>query len=320
MPEGRGLFAVAREKIRTRHLALRTEQAYLHWMRRYVKFHHGKHPRDMGPMQVEAFLTHLAVEAKVGASTQNQALQALLFLYRQVLGIELPWLENMTRASQPKRLPVVLTPVEVRAVLAQLDGTCWLIANLLYGSGLRLMEAHRLRVKDVVMERGELIVRDAKGGKDRVTVLPAAVVAALREHLARLLDRFQHQRRRREPGVSLPQALARKFPHAATQWAWQWVFPADTLCRDAYTGRQTRHHQHEKILQRAVQAAVRKAGILQPASCHTFRHCFATHLLEGGQDIRTIQELLGHADLRTTMIYTHVLGKGAMGVKSPLDR
>jgi integron integrase len=320
MPEGRGLFEVAREKIRTRHLALRREQAYLQWMRRYVKFHNRRHPREMGPAHVEAFLTHLAVGAKVSASTQNQALQALLFLYRQVLDVDLPWLENVTRASRPKRLPVVLTPVEVRAVLAQLEGTCWLIANLLYGSGLRLMEAHRLRIKDLVIERGEIIVRDAKGGKDRVTVLPAAIVAPLREHLGKLFDRFEHQRRMREPGVSLPEALARKFPNAATQWAWQWVFPAVKLCRDAYTGKPTRHHQHEKILQRAIQAAVHKAGILQPASCHTFRHCFATHLLEAGHDIRTVQELLGHADLATTMIYTHVLGKGAMGVKSPLDR
>lgn len=320
MPEGRGLFDVAREKIRTRHLALRTEQAYLQWMRRYVKFHGRRHPREMGPAHVEAFLSHLAIEAKVSASTQNQALQALLFLYRHVLDVDLPWLENVTRASRPKRLPVVLTPVEVRAVLAQLDGTSWLIANLLYGSGLRLMEAHRLRIKDLVIERGELIVRDAKGGKDRVTVLPAAIVAPLREHLAKLFDRFEHQRRMRQPGVWLPEALTRKFPNATTQWAWQWVFPAAKLCKDAYTGRPTRHHQHEKIVQRAVQTAVHKAGILQPASCHTFRHCFATHLLEAGQDIRTVQELLGHADVATTMIYTHVLGKGALGVKSPLDR
>jgi integron integrase len=320
MPEGRGLFAVAREKIRTQHLALRTEQAYLHWMRRFVKFHGRRHPRELGSTEVEGFLTHLAVEAKVAASTQNQALQALLFLYRQVLDIELPWLENVTRATRPKRLPVVLSTAEVRAVLAQLDGTSWLMANLLYGSGLRLMEAHRLRVKDVVVERGVLIVRDAKGGKDRVTVLPATLVAPLSEHLARLHLRFRRQRRLGEPGVSLPTAVVRKYPNAATQWAWQWVFPANSLCQDAYTGLPTRHHRHEKALQRAVQAAVLKAGILQPASCHTFRHCFATHLLEAGQDIRTVQELLGHADLRTTMIYTHVLGKGAMGVKSPLDR
>jgi integron integrase len=320
MPEGRGLFEVAREKMRTRHLAYRTEQVYLQWMRRYVKFHGRRHPRDMGSTEVEAFLTHLAVGAKVSASTQNQALQALLFLYRHVLDIELPWLENVTRASQPKRLPVVLTVAEVRAVLSQLDGTCWLIASLLYGGGLRLMEAHRLRVKDLLIERCEIIVRDAKGGKDRVTVLPASVVIPLREHLARLFDRFDRQRKLREPGVTLPAALARKYPNAATEWGWQWVFPANSLCRDAYTGRRARHHQHEKILQRAVQTAVHKAKILQPASCHTFRHCFATHLLEAGSDIRTVQELLGHADVRTTMIYTHVMGKGAMGVKSPLDR
>jgi integron integrase len=320
MPEGRGLFAVAREKIRTQHLALRTEQAYLHWMRRFVKFHGGKHPRELGPTEVEVFLSHLAVQARVAAATQNQALQALLYLYRQVLDIELPWLENVTRASRPKRIPIVLSATEVRAVLAQLDGTSWLMANLLYGSGLRLMEAHRLRIKDVVAERGVLIVRDSKGGKDRVRVLPGAIEAPLREHLARLHARFQRQRRLGEPGVSLPTAVARKYPNAATQWGWQWVFPANSLCVDAYSGLPTRHHRHEKTLQRAVQAAVRKAGILQPASCHTFRHCFATHLLEAGQDIRTVQELLGHADVRATMIYTHVLGKGVMGVKSPLDR
>ncbi len=320
MPEARGLFAVAQEKIRTRHLAFRTEQVYLHWMRRYVKFHGRRHPREMGPAEVEAFLTHLAVEAKVGASTQNQALQALLFLYKQVLDIELPWLENVTRASRPKRLPVVLSTAEVRSVLAQLDGTSWLIANFLYGSGLRLMEAHRLRVKDIVIDRGEVVVREAKGGKDRVTVLPVTIVAAVREHLEKLFARFERHRKLGEPGVSLPTALARKYPSAATEWGWQWVFPANSLCQDVYTDLPTRQHQHEKIAQRAVQNAVRKAGILQPASCHTFRHCFATHLLESGSDIRTVQELLGHADVRTTMIYTHVMGKGAMGVKSPLDR
>jgi integron integrase len=320
MPEGRGLFEVAREKIRTRHLAFRTEQAYLHWIRRYVKFHNRRHPREMGAPEVEAFLTHLAVDAKVGGSTQNQALQALLFLYRHVLGVELPWLENVTRASRPKRLPVVLSAGEVRSVLAELEGTSWLIVNLLYGSGLRLMEAHRLRVKDLVIERGEVIVRDAKGGKDRITVLPDAIVPPLRQHLGKLFDRFQRQRKLKEPGVSLPTAFERKYPNASTHWGWQWVFPADSLCRDPYTGNPIRHHQHEKAVQRAVQAAVRKAGILQPASCHTFRHCFATHLLELGHDIRTVQELLGHADVRTTMIYTHVLGKGVLGVKSPLDR
>ena len=320
MPEARGLYEVSREKMRTRHFAYRTEQAYLYWIRRYVNFHSRKHPREMGSSDVEAFLTHLAVNEHVSASTQNQALQALLFLYRHVLEIELPWLENVTRARRPKRLPVVLTVAEVRSVLAQLDGAAWLFANLLYGSGLRLMEALRLRVKDLVIKRGELIVRDAKGGKDRVTVLPASIVDPLRGHLAKLRVRFEQQRRSGEPGASLPTALARKFPNSSRQWAWQYIFPARSLCRDVYTGEPVRHHMHEKAMQRAVQLAVRKAGILQPASCHTFRHCFATHLLEAGCDIRTVQELPGHADVRATMIYTHVLGRGAMGVKSPLDR
>jgi integron integrase len=217
-------------------------------------------------------------------------------------------------------LPVVLTPAEVRAVLAQLEGTPWLVANLLYGSGLRLMESLRLRVKDVVLDRCELIVRESKGGKDRVTVLPAAIIDALQARLRKLHVRFEQQRAAGAPGVSLPAALMRKFPNASTQWGWQYLFPADSYCEDPYSGRPIRHHLHEKVIQRAVQAAVRSAGILQPASCHTFRHCFATHLLEAGCDIRTVQELLGHSDVRTTMLYTHVLGKGAMAVKSPLDR
>lgn len=237
-----------------------------------------------------------------------------------MLAIELPSLENVTRAPRPKRLPVVLSAAEVRSVLAQLDGTPWLVASLLYGSGLRLMEAHRLRVKDILIERGEVIVRDGKGGKDPVTVLPATLFEPLREHLGKLFERFARQRRSKEPGVSLPAAIARKYPNAATQWAWQWIFPANSLCRDPYSGGMIRYHQHQRIVQRAVQAAVHKAGISQPASCHTFRHCFATHLLQAGSDIRTVQELLGHADVGATMIYTHVMGKGAMGVKSPLDR
>jgi integron integrase len=320
MPGGRGLYEVAREKMRTRHLAYRTEQTYLGWIRRYVNHHNRRHPRELGSAEVEAYLTHLAVREHVSASTQNQALQALLFLYRQVLEIDLPWLENVVRARRSRRLPVVLTVPEVRAVLAQLDGTPWLYANLLYGSGLRLMEGLRLRIKDLVLERGEIIVRDAKGGKDRVTVLPTAILNPLRIHLAKLHLRFHQQRGSGEPGVTLPAALARKFPNYSKQWGWQYIFPAASLCKDVYTGELVRHHIHEKSMQRAVQSAVRKAGILQPASCHTFRHCFATHLIESGCDIRTVQELLGHADVRTTMLYTHVLGKGAMGVKSPLDR
>jgi integron integrase len=315
-----GLFAVARERMRTRHLALRTEQAYLQWMRRYIEFHNRSHPRRLGAPAVEQFLTHLAVQRKVSSATQNQALQALLFLYRQVLGIELPWLNNVTRAGSAKRLPVVLTRDEVRALLAQLEDTPWLVANLLYGSGLRLSEALRLRIKDLALERGELIVRDGKGGRDRVTMLPAALAVPLRGHLSRLRAWYEDERRRGQPGVSLPTALARKYPQGGTQWGWQYLFPSGSLCPDPYASVPVRHHLHEKSVQRAVQAAVRKAGLTQPASCHTLRHCFATHLLEDGYDIRTVQELLGHSDLKTTMMYTHVMAKGARGVRSPLDR
>ncbi|TLZ43257.1 MAG: integron integrase [Gammaproteobacteria bacterium] len=318
------MLAVARERMRTRHLSLRTEQAYLQWMRRYIGFHGSRHPRQLGATAVEQFLTHLAVHRKVSSATQNQALQALLFLYRQVLEIELPWLDNITRATTAKRLPVVLSREEVRSLLSQLKGAPWLVANLLYGSGLRLMEALRLRIKDLALERGELIVREAKGFKDRVTMLPASLDVPLQAHLARLRAWFEDERRRQQPGVSLPRALARKYPHAGTQWGWQYVFqyvfPSATLCRDPYAGVPVRHHLHEKAVQRAVQSAVRKAGLTQPASCHTLRHAFATHLLEDGYDIRTVQELLGHADLKTTMIYTHVMGKGAKAVRSPLDR
>lgn len=315
-----GLFAVARERMRTRHLALRTEQAYLQWMRRYVAFHRRRHPRDLGATEVEQFLTYLAVHRKVSAATQSQALQALLFLYRHVLEIELPWLDNITRAASTRRMPVVLSRQEVHAILAHLEGTPWLVASLLYGSGLRLMEALRLRVKDLALERGELIVREAKGRKDRVTMFPAALETPLRAHLARLRSWYEEERRRQRPGVSLPTAVARKYPAAAAQWGWQYLFPAAGVCRDPYTRQVVRHHVHEKGIQRAVQAAVLSAGLSQPASCHTLRHCFATHLLEDGYDIRTVQELLGHSDLKTTMIYTHVMGKGAKGVRSPLDR
>ena len=320
MREGRGLFEVTQEKLRTRHLALRTERVYLQWIRRYVAFHHRRHPREMGAPEVEAFLSHLATNGRVSASTQNQALQAILFLYKHVLDIELPWLDGVTRANRPKRLPVVLTVSQVHAVLAELDGVPLLVASLLYGGGLRLMEAMQLRVKDIVMERGEIIVRGGKGAKDRVTVLPTIVMEPLRRHLGRLRLQFLRQRRSGAPGVTLPAALLRKYPDAAAKWGWQYVFPASESCIDVYSGLPAQHHLHERTIQRAVKAAIKKAGILQPASCHTFRHCFATHLLESGCDIRTVQELLGHADVRTTMIYTHVLGRGAMGVKSPLDR
>lgn len=320
MEPGRGLLDVMREKLRVRHMAYRTEQAYLQWVKRYVAFHKRRHPRELGPQDLERFLTHLAVDRKVSAGTQNQALQALLFLYRQVLGVDLPWLEGVTRAARSQRLPVVLGRDEVRSVLGHLDGTPWLIACLLYGGGLRLMEALRLRVKDLALNRGEVIVRESKGRKDRVTVLPSSLEVPLRAHLARLHGWFEEERRLRRPGVSLPMALARKYPNASTQWGWQYIFPASGLCRDPYSGRLIRHHLHEKSMQRAIQLAVRSAGLSQPASCHTLRHCFATHLLEDGYDIRTVQELMGHSDVKTTMIYTHVMNKGARGVKSPLDR
>jgi integron integrase len=317
---GRSLFDVAREKMRTRHMAYRTEQSYLQWIRRYVVFHDRRHPRELGSAAVEQFLSHLAVERKVSASTQSQALQALLFLYRHVLEQDLPWLDNVTRATRPRRLPVVLSRTEVSALLAQLQGTHWLVASLLYGGGLRLLEGLRLRVKDVLVERQELIIRVGKGGKDRVTVLPSSLEGPLREHLAALRRWFDQERCRGAPGVSLPMALRAKYPGASQSWGWQYVFPARSLCRDPYGRGLIRHHLHEQSLQRAVKEAVRKAGIQQPASCHTLRHCFATHLLEDGYDIRTVQELLGHSDVKTTMIYTHVMGKGAKGVISPLDR
>lgn len=319
MEENRGLIEVTREVIRTRHMALRTEQVYVQWIRRYIAYHGRRHPRDLGAPAVEAFLTHLAVERKVSSATQNQALQAILFLYRQVLSMELPWLENVTRAARPKRLPVVLSRAEVRALLAQLDGLPWLVACILYGGGLRLMEALRLRVKDLDLERGELMVRDGKGAKDRATVLPATLAVPLRAHLARLHAKYVEDRKRGHR-VSMPNAMGRKKPGAALSWGWQYVFPAADAWTDQRTGLRTQHHLNEKVVQRAVQAAVRKASIVKPASCHTLRHCFATHMLEDGYDIRTLQELLGHADVSTTMIYTHVTNKGALGVRSPLDR
>jgi integron integrase len=320
MAESRGLLEVTREVIRARHLALRTEQAYLHWIRRYVAFHGRRHPRDLGAPALEAFLTHLAVERKVSAATQNQALQALLFLYRIVLSIDLPWLENVTRAPKPKHLPVVLTRAEVRSLLAQLEGIPWLVVGLLYGGGLRLTEALQLRIKDLDLDRGEMMVRDGKGARDRLTVLPGSLTVPLRAHLAYLHARFLEERRRNEPGVALPFALARKSPAAAISWGWQYVFPARERDIFAAEDGRPRVHLHQKVVQRAVQLAVRKAGLTKPASCHTMRHCFATHLLEDGYDIRTLQELLGHADVSTTMIYTHVTNKGAKGVRSPLDR
>jgi integron integrase len=314
------LLEQVRDRIRAKHYSYRTEKTYVHWIRRFILFHGKRHPREMGAAEVERFLTSLAVERKVSASTQNQALSAVLFLYRDVLEIELPWLDGVVRARRPERRPVVLTRDEVHRVLARLDGVQWLVASLLYGSGLRIQECLQLRVKDVSLDRGELLVRDGKGQKDRMTVLPSALVPHLRVHLDRVRRLYEADRAAGRPGVSLPYALRRKYPQAATAWGWQYVFPSRTFCRDPYSGESVRHHLHPQNLQRSVRIAVHAAGITQPASCHTFRHCFATHLLEDGYDIRTVQELLGHSDVKTTMIYTHVLNRGGRDVLSPLDR
>jgi integron integrase len=318
-PEQWRLTQRIRATLRAGHYSHLTERAYISWIRRFIEFHRGRNPADLGPDEVRAYLTHLAVDRKVAPSTQNQALNALLFLYRRVLGIELTWIDDVVRAKKSARLPVVLTVDEVQAVLAELQGVYWLIGSLLYGSGLRLMECLRLRVKDLDFDQRQIVVRGGKGGKDRVTVLPNSVVAALKVHLAR--RREQHQRRLARGGgeVFLPYALERKYPNAGRSWPWQFVFAAnmDVFLRDLR--RAVGWHLHEKSVQRAVQSALRRAAIEKPASCHTLRHSFATHLLQRGQDIRTIQELLGHKDVSTTMIYTHVAGIGATGAISPLD-
>lgn len=274
----------------------------------------------MGAREVEAFLTHLANAGHVAVSTQNQALSALLFLYREVLQIELPWMENIQRAKRPRRLPVVLSREEVAALLAEMEGVTWLMASLLYGSGMRLMECLRLRVQDVDFVRREITVRRGKGGKDRRTMLPALVVDALQGQLAEARRVHERDLAAGFGAVWLPDALARKYTHAAREWAWQYVFPAGSRSIDPRTGVTHRHHVDESLLQRAVKLAVRRARIDKPATCHTLRHSFATHLIESGYDIRTVQELLGHKDVSTTQIYTHVLNRGGYGVQSPLDR
>ncbi len=313
------LLEQVRDCIRTRHLAYRTEKTYLYWIRRFLWFHELKDPRSLGADEVGAFLTSLAVNNKVAASTQNQALAAVLFLYRDALGLELPWLADVVRAKRPVQLPVVLTRGEVKSVLARLNGTIWLVASMLYGTGARVNECLQLRIKDVDIGRCEIVIRDAKGQKDRVTVLPESLVSHLREHISKVRHLYEADRAAGRPGVSLPFALRRKYPAAPCAWPWQWLFPAKTFCRDPYTGEYCRFHLLSQNIQRAVRIAVHAAGIEKPASCHTFRHCFATHLLEDGYDIRTVQELLGHSDVKTTMIYTHVLNRGGRGVRSPLD-
>jgi integron integrase len=314
------LLDQVREAVRARHYSRRTEKAYIHWIKRYIFFHGKRHPAELGASEVTAFLTSLAVHDKVAASTQNQALSALLFLYREVLSVELPWLDDVIRAKRPQHLPVVLTRDEVRAVLQRLDGAPRLMALLLYGAGLRLLECCRLRVKDVDFATNQIVIRHGKGGKDRVTMLSAAVKAALIAHLERARKQHQADLRHGAGWVELPSALTRKYPNAGRDWGWQWVFPATRMYVDRLTAQRRRHHLHESVLQRAVKDAVRGAGIAKPATCHTFRHSFATHLLEESHDIRTVQELLGHSDVSTTMIYTHVLNRGPAAVRSPADR
>ncbi len=313
------LLDQVRELLRIRHYSIRTEQAYLQWIRRFILFHHKRHPRDMGAPEVTAFLSHLAIKRNVAASTQNQALNAILFLYRDVLKITLPWLDDVQRAKKPQRLPVVLTRDEVRGVLAQMQGTPWLMAALIYGGGLRLLECLRLRIKDVDFHYRQLLIRDAKGQKDRVTLLPQTLVDPLQSHLARVRTLHEGDLREGYGCVYLPFALAEKYPAAEREWGWQYVFPSKRRSIDPRSGAERRHHAPEDALQRAVKQAIRKSNIVKLASVHTLRHSFATHLLESGYDIRTVQELLGHADVKTTMIYTHVLNRGGRGVVSPVD-
>ncbi|RLJ17858.1 integron integrase [bacterium endosymbiont of Escarpia laminata] len=309
-----------RDKIRVKHYSIRTEQAYVDWIRRFILYHGKRHPDQMGAKEIETFLSHLAVDRNVAASTQNQALSAILFLYREVLEKEFPWLENVTRAKKPQRLPVVLSNEEVQSVLLHLEGTHLLMASLMYGSGLRLMECVRLRIMDVELSGRQLVVRNGKGGKDRVTLLPDSLQNPLKAQIGRVRALYRQDIVSGFGAVYLPFALERKYPNAPKEWAWQYIFPAADLSNDPRSGVTRRHHIGEQSIQRAVKQAIRKANIEKQASCHTLRHSFATELLTAGYDIRTIQELMGHKDVRTTQIYTHVIGRGGQGVLSPLDK
>jgi len=316
----RRLLDRIRDAIRLRHYSIRTEDTYVDWARRFILYHNKRHPQEIGAAEVQSFLTYLATERHVAAATQNQAKAALLFLYKEVLGVDLPWLDEVVGAKQRDRLPVVLTPTEIRALLHELNSTSWLVAALLYGTGMRLLEGLRLRVKDVDFERRELVVRSGKGAKDRVTVLPENLILPLRQQLA--LSKVRHDRDL-DAGfgaVWLPDALAEKFPSAPRSFGWQWVFPSTTRSVDPRSGIERRHHLHEASIQKAVATAARRAQILKPCSPHVLRHSFATHLLQAGYDIRTVQELLGHSDVKTTMIYTHVLNRGGRAVRSPFDQ
>jgi len=314
------LLEQVREAIRLRHYSLRTEEVYVDWVRRFVLFHGKRHPAGLGAPEVALFLSHLARERHVSASTQNQAKAALLFLYKQVLAMELPWLDEVVQAKTAPRLPVVLSASEVRLVLDQMRGTSGLVARLLFGSGMRLLEGLRLRVKDLDFGQHEILVREGKGSKDRVTMLPESLEAALRRHLDRVKALHERDLAEGFGRVFLPDALAVKYPEAAAAWGWQWVFPAAGRSRDPRTGLERRHHLGPESIQRAVRQAARQAELAKPVTPHVLRHSFATHLLHAGYDIRTVQELLGHKDVETTMIYTHVLNRGGRGVASPLDR
>lgn len=313
------LLDLMREELRARHYSARTEKAYLLWVRRYIVFHKMHHPAEMGEDEINAYLTHLAVAGGVSASTQTQALSAILFLYRYVLGYDVGEMHGLVRARPSEHVPVVMTRPEVRAVLAELEGEQWLMASLMYGCGLRLSECLRLRVQDIDFEAREILVRSGKGAKDRVTMLPDALQAPLRDQLRRAKSVHEADRAAGWGRVTLPGALDRKYAGASADWKWQWVFPQERRWRNPKTGEQGRHHVHATVMQRAMKVAVARAGIQKNVGCHTLRHSFATHLLESGYDIRTIQELLGHKDVRTTMIYTHVLNRGGRGVRSPLD-
>jgi integron integrase len=307
------------QAIRTRHYSRSTETTYVYWIKKFIFFHNVRHPKDMAEPEINAFLTHLAVKEHVSSSTQNQALCAIIFLYKYVLGHKIGDLGEVIRARKPVRLPVVMTRAEVKAVLENLKDDKWIIAYLMYGSGLRLMECLRLRVQDVDFNQNQITVRDGKGDKDRVTMFPESVKKPLAEHLNKVKKIHESDIEKGLGRVLLPDALTRKYPNASKEWRWQWVFPQNTLWHNIKTGERGRHHIHETLIQKLVKDAVAKAGLVKRATCHTFRHSFATHLLEDGYDIRTVQELLGHKDLNTTMIYTHVLNKGPSAVRSPAD-
>lgn len=314
------LIEQVRDVLRREHYSISTEKNYIQWIKRYIYFHNKQHPKELGAEHIETYLTYLARQRNVAPPTQNQALNAILFLYKKVLKIELPWMDNIVRAKRKRYLPVVFTREEVKALLSQFDGTKWLIFSLIYGCGFRIMECMRLRVKDVDFYYKEITIRDGKGGKDRVTVLPATLIEPLRAHLDKRKVLHDQDLKAGFGSVYMPYALERKYPNASREWGWQYVFPSNNISTDPRSGERRRHHLDEKNIQRRMKEAIRRAGIIKPGSVHTLRHSFATHMLEDGYDIRTVQELLGHKDVSTTQIYTHVLRKGGMGVRSPLER